>query len=123
MYQIQGGWCAVWGHLFGEDGRREEGLPAVWGNAVLGQAAPELRPEELVRDLVVKLHLGGLDEGAEGLRAAFQISTTQFYSPDILEPDQAPDQRPFNCRLALELNSTLSDCLSGQAAAPAVSRA
>src|SRR5215207_7402999 len=31
-----------------------------------GTARSELRPEELVRDLVVVLHLGGLDVGAEG---------------------------------------------------------
>src|SRR5687768_10302313 len=38
-----------------------------------GTGRSELRPEELVRDLVVVLHLGGLDECAEGLGAAFGL--------------------------------------------------
>src|SRR5216684_1835078 len=29
--------------------------------------------------------------------------------PDILEPDQAPDQRPFDCRLALELEAQFDE--------------
>src|SRR6266545_6587566 len=29
--------------------------------------------------------------------------------PDILEPDQAPDQRPFDCRLALKLEAQFDE--------------
>src|SRR2546425_12374043 len=29
--------------------------------------------------------------------------------PDILEPDQPPDQRPFDCRLALELEAQFDE--------------
>src|SRR5262245_14186777 len=29
--------------------------------------------------------------------------------PDILEPDQAPDRRPFDCRLALELEAQFDE--------------
>jgi hypothetical protein len=33
--------------------------------------------------------------------------------PDILEPDQAPDRRPFDCRLALELEpSSMKNALA-----------
>src|SRR6185312_10473104 len=42
-------------------------------NEMLGPAALEMRPEKLVRDLVVELHFRGLDEGAEGLGAAFGL--------------------------------------------------
>ena len=57
----------------GEDGRREEGPPAVRGNEVLKTGRSELRPEELVRDLVVELHLGSLDVRAESLGTAFGL--------------------------------------------------
>src|SRR5213082_692321 len=30
-------------------------------------------------------------------------------SPDILEPDQVSDQRPFDCRLALELEAQFDE--------------
>jgi hypothetical protein len=29
--------------------------------------------------------------------------------PDILEPDQAPDRRPFDCRLALQLEAQFDE--------------
>jgi len=29
--------------------------------------------------------------------------------PDILEPDQSPDQRPFDCRLSLELKAQFDE--------------
>src|SRR3954471_672679 len=55
------------------------------GKRGAGTGRSELRPEELVRDLVVELHLRGLDEGAEGLGAAFGLGASRTINSDTLE--------------------------------------
>ena len=70
------------------------------GKRGAGTDRSELQPEVLVRDLVVELHLGGLDEGAEGLGAAFGLHELElgefgvYLLPHRLLHEPAPLEHP-----------------------------